>query len=116
MFENKREVIEIAGRKTHDDHIEQERIPVERLIGRSFGSLFVNMHEKWLRSYERAVLFGETLEMMDYSPQIDTYLKVICFPTFKGHCGCLLFELSDVKYTKNSSDAQKALDIYFGNY
>ena len=72
------------------------------------------MDSKWLRSYELATLYGETLEIIDYSPEIDTYLKVICFPTFKGHCGCILFNISDIKFTKNSSDAEKALMLYFG--
>lgn len=92
-----------------------EKMPLERLIGSSFGSLFVNMNSKWLRSYERAALYGEILEMIDYSPEIDTYLKVICFPTFKGHCGCLLFDISQIKFTKNSSDADKALALFLGN-
>lgn len=92
-----------------------EKMPLERLIGSSFSSLFSNMDSKWLRSYERATLYGEILEIIDYSPEIDTYLKVICFPTFKGHCGCILFNISDIKFTKNSSDAEKALMLYFGN-
>lgn len=91
-----------------------EKLPLEQLIGSSFGSLFSNMDSKWLRSYERATLFGETLELIDYSPEIDTYLKVICFPTFKGHCGCILFDISEIEFTKNSSDAEKALLLYFG--
>ena len=91
-----------------------EKMPLERLIGSSFGSLFSNMDSKWLRSYERATLYGEKLEIIDYSPEIDTYLKVICFPTFKGHCGCILFDISEIKFTKNSSDAEKALLLYFG--
>lgn len=91
-----------------------EKIPLEQLIGRSFGSLFCNMDSKWLRSYERATLYGEILELIDYSPEIDTYLKVICFPTFPGHCGCILFNISEIKFTKNSSDAEKALMLYFG--
>lgn len=91
-----------------------EKLPLEKLIGSSFGSLFSNMDSKWLRSYERATLYGETLEIIDYSPEIDTYLKVICFPTFKGHCGCILFDISQIKFTKNSSDAEKALMLYFG--
>lgn len=91
-----------------------EKIPLERLIGSSFGSLFSNMDSKWLRSYERAILYGEMLEIIDYSPEIDTYIKVICFPTFKGHCGCILFDISQIKFTKNSSDAEKALMLYFG--
>ena len=70
------------------------------------------MDSKWLRSYERATLYGETLEIIDYSPEIDTYLKVICFPTFKGHCGCILFNISEIEFTKNSSDAETALMLY----
>ena len=91
-----------------------EKLPLERLIGSSFGSLFSNMDSKWLHSYERATLYGEMLEIIDYSPDIDTYLKVICFPTFKGHCGCILFDISEIEFTKNSSDAEKALMLYFG--
>lgn len=92
-----------------------ENVPLEQLIGSSFGNVFPNMDSKWLRSYERATLYGEKLEIIDYSPEIDTYLKVICFPTFKGHCGCILFNISEIKFTKNSSDAEKALMLYFGN-
>ncbi|MGN0342001.1 MAG: LytR/AlgR family response regulator transcription factor [Roseburia sp.] len=91
-----------------------EKYPLDQLIGSSFSSLFSNMDSKWLKSYERATLYGETLELIDYSPEIDTYLKVICFPTFKGHCGCILFDVSDIKFTRNSSDAEKALLLYFG--
>ena len=86
-----------------------EKLPLERLIGSSFGSLFSNMDAKWLRCYERATLYGELLEMVDYSPEIDTYLNVICFPTFKGHCGCILFDISQLEFTRNSPDAEKAL-------
>ena len=89
-----------------------EKLPLERLIGSSFGSLFSNMDSKWLQNYERATLYGETLETIDYSPEIDTYLKVICFPTFKGHCGCILFDISEIKFTRNSGDAEKALMLY----
>lgn len=89
-----------------------EKLPLEKLIGYTFGSIFSNMDSKWLKSYERATLYAETLEIIDYSPEIDTYLKVICFPTFKGHCGCILFNISDIKFKKNSNDAEKALMFY----
>ena len=89
-----------------------EKLPLDQLIGSSFGSLFSNMDSKWLRAYERAALYHEVLEVIDYSPEIDTYLKIICFPTFKGHCGCILFELSEITLVQNSSDAQKALMLY----
>ena len=70
-----------------------EQIPLKKLIGSSFGSLFANMDPKWLRCYEQAALYGKTLEIVSYSPEIDTNLKIICYPTFKGHCGCILFNL-----------------------
>ena len=91
-----------------------EKLPLEQLIGSSFGSLFSNMDSKWLRNYERSTLYGEMLEMIDFSPEIDTYLKVICFPTFRGHCGCILFDISEIEFTRNSNDAETALMRYLG--
>ena len=79
-----------------------EKRPLKKLIGKSFGSVFSNMDSKWLRSYEQAVLYGKTLEIMDYSPEIDTNLKIICFPTFPGHCGCILFDLNSIQLSENS--------------
>lgn len=114
IFNEKRQAVDWIFRYGNPALSKLEKMPLERLIGSSFGSLFFNMDSKWLRSYERATLYGETLEIIDYSPEIDTYLKVICFPTFKGHCGCILFNISEIKFTKNSSDAEKALMLYFG--
>ena len=42
-----------------------EKTPLERLIGSFFGSLFSNMDPKWLRSCERAALYGEMPEILD---------------------------------------------------
>lgn len=92
-----------------------EKTNLERLIGSSFSSLFPNMDFRWLRIYERATLYGETLETIDYSPEIDTYLKVICFPTFPGHCGCILFDASQIKLTLNIINTERSLMSYFGN-
>ena len=114
IFNEKRQAVDWIFRYGNPALAKLEKMPLERLIGSSFGSLFSNMDSKWLRSYERATLYGETLEIIDYSPEIDTYLKVICFPTFKGHCGCILFNISEIKFTKNSGDAEKALMLYFG--
>ena len=114
IFNEKRHAVDWIFRYGNPALAKLEKMPLEQLIGSSFGSLFSNMDSKWLRSYERATLYGETLEIIDYSPEIDTYLKVICFPTFKGHCGCILFNISEIKFTKNSGDAEKALMLYFG--
>lgn len=77
--------------------ISKKKLPLDKMIGNSFSSLFSNMDTKWLHVYERATLYGETLEIMDYSPEIDTNLKIICFPTFPGHCGCILFNADQMK-------------------
>lgn len=62
------------------------------------------MDSKWLQGYERATLYGETLEIIDYSPEIDTNLKIICFPTFPGHCGCILFNADKMRYIKDGNN------------
>lgn len=115
IFDEERHAVDWIFRYGNPALAKLEKLPLEQLIGSSFGSLFSNMDSKWLRCYERATLYGETLEIIDYSPEIDAYLKVICFPTFKGHCGCMLFDVSEIKYTRNSGDAEKALMLYLDN-
>ena len=112
VFDEERHAVDWIFRYGNPALAKLEKIPLKRLIGSSFSSLFANMDSKWLRSYERATLYGEVLEMMDFSPEINTYLKVICFPTFQGHCGCILFDLSEIEFTKNSGNSDKALAIY----
>lgn len=114
IFNSERHAVDWIFRYGNPALAKLEKLPLERLIGSSFGSLFSNMDSKWLRSYERATLYGEKLEIIDYSPEIDTYLKVICFPTFEGHCGCILFDISEIEFTRNSSAAERALMLYFG--
>lgn len=87
-----------------------EKMPLEQLIGSSFSSLFANMDSKWLRSYERTALYGEVLEIFRYSPEVDTYLNIICFPTFNGHCGCMLFDVSGTDF-KNIGDKEIMLNL-----
>ena len=114
VFNEEQHAVDWIFRYGNEKLAELEKLPLERLLGSSFGSLFSNMDSKWLRSYERAVLYGEKLEIIDYSPEADRYLKVSCFPTFKGHCGCILFDLSEIKFTKNCSDVGTALMYYLG--
>ena len=90
-----------------------EKVPLNELIGHSFRSVFPNMDSKWLKSYERSALYGETLELIDHSPEIDTYLKIICFPTQPGHCGCLLFDIAEMQFADDSGDSHNAKLRYF---
>ena len=96
IFNEEKRAVDWVFRYGNEALAKLEKVPLERLIGSSFGSLFSNMDSKWLRCYERAALYGETMEITDYSPEIDTNLKIICFPTFRGHCGCILFDVNDV--------------------
>ena len=113
IFDEERHAVDWIFRYGNPALAKLEKLPLQKLIGNSFGSLFSNMDARWLRSYERSALYGETLEMIDYSPEIDAYLKVICFPTFPGHCGCILFDLSEIEFTENSADAKKVMKLYF---
>lgn len=91
VFNENQKAIDWIFRYGNQELSKLEKLPLENLIGSSFRSLFPNMDAKWLRSYEQSVLYGKTLEIEDFSPEINTNLKIICFPTFKGHCGCILF-------------------------
>ena len=97
VFNEERAAVDWIFRYANEALAKIEKIPLEQLVDHAFGSIFPNMDAKWLRVYERTALFGETLEIVDYSPEIDTNLKIICFPTFKGHCGCILFDQAEIQ-------------------
>lgn len=112
VFNEEKHAVDWIFRYANPALAKLEKQPLEKLVGSSFSSLFSNMDSKWLRAYERATLYHEVLELIDYSPEIDTYLKIICFPTFEGHCGCILFDISEITLLQNSVDAQNALMRY----
>ena len=97
IFNEEKKAVDWIFRYGNEALATLEKLPLDKMIGNSFSSLFSNMDAKWLHVYERATLYGETLEIMDYSPEIDTNLKIICFPTFPGHCGCILFNADQMK-------------------
>ncbi len=113
VFDNEYNAVDWIFRYANPALAKLEKLPLETIIGGSFASIFPNMDTKWLRTYERATLFGETIKIIDYSREIDTYLDIICFPTFKGHCGCILFDISQIKSFRKTSDAEKALSFFF---
>lgn len=114
IFDEERQAVDWIFRYGNEALAEIEGVSLDEMIGNTFGSIFPEMDSKWLRCYERTVLYGDTQEIIDYSPEIDKYLKIICFPTFKGHCGCILFDISEIMYTQSSTEAEKALLLYFG--
>lgn len=112
VFDDERHAIDWIFRYGNPALAQLEKLPLETLIDHSFGTLFANMDSKWLRSYERAVLYGETLEIVDYSPEIDTHLKITCFPTFKGHCACILFNVADFSAARPLTKSGEATLTY----
>ena len=112
IFDEERQAIDWIFRYGNEALARIEEVPLNEIIGSTFRSIFPNMDRKWLRSYEQAVLYGETLEIMDYSPEIDKYLRIICFPTFKGHCGCMLFDITQMRIASDTTVAEKAVLMY----
>lgn len=112
VFDERLHAVDWVFRYGNHGLSEIEKMPLEKIIGCSFCELFPNMDAKWLRAYERATLFEEMLNIVDYSPEIDTDLLVICFPTFKGHCGCILFDVEKLNFFRNTSDTEKAVAAF----
>lgn len=112
VFDDERRAIDWIFRYGNPALARLEKLPLQTLIDHSFGTLFANMDTKWLRSYERAVLYGETIEMVDYSPEIDTHLKITCFPTFKGHCGCILLNVTEISAPRPLTKGAEATLAY----
>ena len=113
VFDREQRAVDWIFRYGNEALSRLEKIPLDKLIGRAFSDVFYNMDEKWASCYERAALYGEQLELMDYSPEIDTYIKVICVPTFKGHCGCILFDITELEFKRCSEGTDKALTLFF---
>ena len=76
VFNEEKKAVDWIFRYGNEALATLEKLPLDKMIGNSFSSLFSNMDAKWLHVYERATLYGETLEIMDYSPEIDTKLYV----------------------------------------
>lgn len=86
----------------------------EKMTGKPMSALFKDRDFQWQRNLNRSALFGDCLEMMALQADINEYLKMISFPTFKGHCGCILFRLTDIEFTNSSREPEKALLLYLG--
>ncbi len=112
VFNDKYRAIDWIFRYGNDALAQLENYPLDTLLKKSFAKLFPNMDAKWLRTYERVAMYGEVLRIVDYSPEIDKYLDIICFQTFKGHCGCILFDISAMRSFRKATDTEKAMGIW----
>lgn len=113
VFDNSFRAVDWIFRYGNPALAKLENLPLEQIVGKSFSEIFPNMDVKWLQSYERATLYGETLKIVDYSPEINAYLDVTCFPTFRGHCGCILLDISSFKAFRQASSSERAMNAFF---
>ena len=113
VFDDERRAVDWIFRYGNQAFARLEKKTLDEVIGIRFSLLFDNSDMKWLRCCERAALHGETLEMMDYSVEIGAHIKVICFRTFRGHCGCFLFNLDEISFIETSESSRSTVGRYF---
>lgn len=114
VFDEKYRAVDWVFRYGNEALAKLEGVALPNLIGKRFSSVFPNMDEKWLRTYERSVLFEQMLNIVDYSPEIDTNLEIICFPTFRGHCGCILLDVEQLHFYRKTNEREKAIAAFVG--
>ena len=113
VFDDERRAVDWIFQYGNQAFARLEKKTLDEVIGIRFSLLFDNSDMKWLRCCERAALHGETLEMMDYSVEIGAHIKVICFQTFRGHCGCFLFNLDEISFIETSESSRSTIGKYF---
>lgn len=77
---------------------EIEGVPRENLVDRAYGQIFKGSHSKWLAIYSKVAFMGDTVELIDYSPELDKELLVICYQPAYGYCACIVCDATDKYY------------------
>lgn len=75
-----------------------EGVARESLLDHAYGQIFKGSHSKWLAIYSKVAFMGDTVELIDYSPEIDKELLVICFQPAYGYCACIVCDATDKYY------------------
>ena len=113
VFDDERRAVDWIFRYGNPAFARLEKKTLDEVIGIRFSLMFENSDMKWLRCCEMAALHGETLEIMDYSEEVGAHIKVICFRTFRGHCGCFLFNLDEISFMETSEGSRRSVGKYF---
>ena len=102
----RRAVIHASGGRTYETYTTIEEL--EQMLGSGFirTDRATLVAAKGIHAIGRQIelINGETLEIIDHSQEIDTDLKIICFPTFKGHCGCILFKQAEIQTMREHTE------------
>ena len=72
-----------------------EDISKEELLGKSFYQIFPGGDRKFLYYYAEVAYQGSRKEFIDYSQELDKYLKITCYQPKYGYCACLLEDITD---------------------
>lgn len=65
----------------------------------------------WILRYGNEKLAG--VECVPLTGLIgNTELKIICFPTFSGHCGCMLFPLDEIHCVQKQDELSEIWKNY----
>lgn len=70
-----------------------EGIPLDKLINKSFYSIFPDSDSKWREVYAETALNGTNQEFISYSEEIGKYLKIQCYQPFFGYCACMISDM-----------------------
>lgn len=75
-----------------------EGCSIENLTGRAYGQIFKGAQNKWLAIYSKVAFMGETVELMDYSPELDKELLIVCYQPAYGYCACIVCDATGKYY------------------
>ncbi|MDO4273928.1 MAG: LytTR family transcriptional regulator DNA-binding domain-containing protein [Eubacteriales bacterium] len=97
------ECVDFIFRYANEAMAHLEDVPLEKLTGHSFLSIFKNIQKKWLAVYQEVAFEGKHLEIVDFRAEINKTLRVLCFQPFHGFCACLITDVTGKPDDKNSS-------------
>lgn len=76
-----KEMEELAGRT------------IDEMIDKSFYEVFTNGDKKWLVIYADVAINGTTKVIEEFSPEIDSKLRIYCYQPKQNFCACALIKI-----------------------
>lgn len=77
---------------------ELEGVTVDALINCAYGQIFKEAHNKRLAIYSKVAFMGDTVELIDYSPELGKELLILCYQPAYGYCACIVCDATDKYY------------------
>lgn len=75
-----------------------EGISMEGLLNRTYGQVFPGAQSRRLAIYSKVAFMGDTVELIDKSPEIDKELLVVCYQPAYGYCACMVCDATNKYY------------------